>query len=141
MSSLHRDSARDRHGSLMARRVVSLVRSAPAALRTSDPALDANTYAVAEDLDLVLVLRGPGLELALAAGEVRPEDIAGVTLPPGAGGQDLRGLVESGVRVVVDGDDVAAAGLTGRDLVDGVAVLAGTDVARLIGDADGVLVW
>ena len=88
------------------RRVVSIVRSAPSALRAGQPALEANAYAVAEDIDLTVVLRGAAVELALRATEVRPGDVAGVAMPASAGGQDLRGLVESGVGILV----AAAAG-------------------------------
>ena len=125
----------------MARRIVSVLRSAPPALRATDPALDANAYAVAEDLDLTLVLRDAAVELALRAGEVRPTQVAGVALPPAAAGQDLRGLVESGVRVVADAESLSRAGVTGDDLIRGVEIADRGTVIELLATSEGVLTW
>ncbi|MDP8969015.1 MAG: hypothetical protein M3N52_00590, partial [Actinomycetota bacterium] len=120
---------------------VSVVRSGPSALCASEPTLEANVYAVAEDLDLTIVLRGRALELAIAGGEVRPGELAGVALPPAASGQDLQGLIESGVAVLADGDDLAALGLAVGDLVRGVRVADTDTVAAALRDADAVLCW
>lgn len=125
----------------MARVVVSLVRSAAGAVRGTEPALEANAYAVAEDLDVRLVLAGDAVELALAGGETPPADLAGVALPPAASGQDLRALIESGVAVRALSEDLASRGIEDAALVDGVATLGQTELAALLRDADAVLVW
>ncbi|HEY8339113.1 MAG TPA: DsrE family protein [Egibacteraceae bacterium] len=125
----------------MARRVVSLVRSGPQALRSTEAVLEANAYAVAEDVDLTVVLAGAGVELAIAAGEVRPGTLAGVPLPPAASGQDLRGLLESGVGVLVVDADLQAQGLRREDLVEGVEVVDGAAVADALRTAEAVLTW
>lgn len=125
----------------MARRVVSLLRSPPGALRTTDPALEANAYAVAEDVDLTVVLRGDAVDFALAGGEVRPAQIAGVGIPPAAGSQDLRGLVESGVRVVAEAAALRARGIHAADLIAGVHLADDDEVIRILTDAEGVLTW
>jgi predicted peroxiredoxin len=125
----------------MARRIVSVVRTAPGALRATDPALEANAYAVAEDLDLTVVLRADAVELALAGGEVRPAQLAGVALPPAAGGQDLRGLVESGVRVLVEQDALSARGIAADHIVRGVEVADAERIFAVLSEAEGVLTW
>src|SRR3712207_471425 len=103
----------------MARRVVSLVRTPPVALRGTDPVLEANAYAVAEAVDLTVVLLGPSVELAVEGTEVPPREVAGVPLAPAAYGQDLRGLMESGVAVFAGAEDMARLGLRPEDLVEG----------------------
>lgn len=125
----------------MVRHVVSVLRGQPSALRPVEPSLEANAYAVAEDVDLAVVLRGAALELALPAAEVRPERLAGVALPASAASQDLRGLVESGVRVIAGAGDLAAAGLVPDDLAAGVEVVDEVTLAAVIRDAEGVLLW
>jgi intracellular sulfur oxidation DsrE/DsrF family protein len=125
----------------VARTVVSVVRSAPAALRVSDPVLEANAYAVAEDVDLVVVLRGAALEHALAQGERCCGDVAGVELPPAAGADDLSGLLESGMGVLAAADDLARQGLHATDLVPGVRVVDAATLAGVLRDADAVLTW
>ena len=125
----------------MARHIVSLLRTAPGALRATDPALEANAYAVAEDVDLTVILRGDAVDFALAGGEARPAQIAGVALPPAAGSQDLRGLLESGVRVVAEAAALTARGIAEADLIAGVHVADDTEVMRILTDAEGVLTW
>ncbi len=125
----------------MARRVTSLLRRPPGALRSTDPALEANAYAVAEDVDLTIVLRGDAVEFALAGSEARPSRVAGVAMPPAAGSQDLRGLVESGVRVVVDAAAVSARGVQAGQLIAGVQVADDQEIAAVLADAEGVLTW
>lgn len=125
----------------MARRIISVLRSAPGALRATDPALEANAYAVAEDVDLTVLLCGDAVEFALAGSEARPSQIAGVALPPAAGGQDLRGLIESGVTVVADAGALASRGIARDDLVRGVQVGDETVIADAINGAEGVLTW
>ncbi len=125
----------------MARRIVSVLRCGPAALRGNAPALEANAYAVAEDVDLVLVLRGAAVELAVAGADARAGDLAGVALPPAAGVADLRGLVESGVRVLADAGDLAVAGLGRDDLVAGVEAADAEVLAATLRGADAVVTW
>ena len=125
----------------MARRIASLLRSAPGALRSTDPALEANAYAVAEDVDLTVVLRGDAVEFALLGSEARPTSVAGVALPPAAGSQDLRGLLESGVRVVVDGAALSTRGLDAAQLIEGVHIATDEEIADVLVEAEGVLTW
>lgn len=125
----------------MARRVASVLLSAPGALRSTDPALEANAYAVAEDVDLTVVLRGAAVEFALLGSETRPASVAGVALPPAAGSQDLRGLLESGVRVIADATALQTRGLQAEQLIPGVQVAADTEIADVLVDAEGVLTW
>ncbi len=128
----------------MARRVVSLVRSAPLALRGTDPVLEANAYAVAEAVDLAVVLSGPAVELAVAPLRPRPGHIpaiGGVELGVLAHDEDLRGLLESGVHVYVASEDVTALGLTAADLLPGVRLADEESVARVLAGADAVLAW
>jgi intracellular sulfur oxidation DsrE/DsrF family protein len=126
----------------MARRVVSVLRGpCGAAARTSDPALEANAFAVAEDVDLTLVLRGASVELAVAGARPVPVTLAGRSLPPLAASQDLRGLVESGVEVHVCRASLEARGVEPDDLFDGVRVTDADALADLLRAADAVLAW
>lgn len=125
----------------MTRRVVSLLQGVAGALLPTEPALEANAYAVAEDVELTLVLRGPAVELAIAGGEVRPGELAGVPLPPAASAQDLRGLIESGVEVIVATDELDHLGLVPTDLVPGVTVRDRSALAEELRTADAVLGW
>lgn len=125
----------------MVRRVVSVLRAGPGALRPTDPALEANAYAVAEDVDLTVVLRGSAVEFALAQAEVTAGELAGVALSPATGGQDLRGLLESGVRVVAHAQALQDRGIGDTDLVDGVTPIDTEDLAAVLADAEGVLTW
>lgn len=125
----------------MARRVASLLRSAPGALRATDPALEANAYAVAEDVDLTVVLRGSAIEFAVRGSEARPAQVAGVALPPASGSQDLRGLLESGVRVVAEAAALQARGLDASQLIDGVQLADDIEIADVLAAAEGVLTW
>ena len=125
----------------MARHIVSLLRSAPGALRATDPALEANAYAVAEDVDLTVVLRGSAIEFGVRGSETRPAQVAGVPLPPAAGSQDLRGLLESGVRVVAEAAALQARGLDAAQLIDGVELADDTEIADVLAAAEGVLTW
>lgn len=125
----------------MARRIVSLLRRPPGALRTVDPALEANAYAVAEDVDLTVVLRGDAVDFAVSGGETRPARIAGVVLPPAAGSQDLRGLLESGVRVVAEASALQARGIEAGDVIPGVHVADDSEITSVLTEAEGVLTW
>jgi hypothetical protein len=125
----------------MARRVVSVLRGGPGALRPSEPVVEANAYAVAEDVDLTLILLAGAVELAIAGGEVRPGELAGVSLPPQASAQDLRGLVESGVGLLVSAEALAELGLRAADLVEGARVVEEGAIRATLRDADAVLTW
>jgi predicted peroxiredoxin len=125
----------------VARRVVSILRSSPASPRPSDAALEANAFAVAEDVDLSLVLRSAGVELAQRRSALPVEQLAGTTLPDPAGGQDLRALLESGVPVYVGDACVAELGLDSGDLLEGVRIVDADALAALLRDADAVLTW
>lgn len=125
----------------MTRRVVSLLQGVSGALLPTEPALEANAYAVAEDVDLTLVLRGPAVELAIAGGEVRPGELVGVALPPAASAQDLQGLIESGVAVLVAAEELDRLGLVPTDLVHGVTVRDRPALAEELRTADAVLGW
>lgn len=125
----------------MARRVVSLLQGVSGALLPTEPALEANAYAIAEDVELTLVLSGAAVELAVAGGEVPPGELAGVALPPAASAQDLRGLIESGVEVLVTAAGLERLGLDHDDLVSGVAVRDDDALAEVLRTADAVLGW
>lgn len=125
----------------MARRIVSVVHRPPGGLRVVDPAMEANAYAVAEDVDLTVMLRHEGATYAVAAGDVSPAQVGGVALATGAGSQDLRGLLESGVRVVVDAAALTERGISVEALVPGVDVADDTELAAILAQAQGVLEW
>lgn len=108
----------------MAVRVVSLVRSAPVALRGVDPVLEANAYAVVEAIDLAVVLTGPAIELALAGAE-----------------GDLQALLESGVAVYASTPDCERLGLSSADLVPGVRMAEQAAIAAVLRSAQAVLAW
>lgn len=111
----------------MPRRVASVVRSAPVGLRGADPALEANVYAIAEEVDLTVVLVGPAVELALAG--------------PHALGGDVAVLLESGVAVYACRPDLDRLGLRADDLVHGVRLAEPDVVAEVLRAADAVLAW
>jgi intracellular sulfur oxidation DsrE/DsrF family protein len=119
----------------MTRKVVSVVASA-ATLQGSGPALEANAYAMAQDVDLDLLLRGTAIEAALVEAGAADRDGAGPT-PRG----DLRCLLESGVGVFVDAADLRRQGIEPRELHPGVRVLDAGDVALVLGEAEAVLAW
>lgn len=123
------------------RAIVSLVGAGPSLVSPADAVLEPNAYAVAEDVDLTLVLRGAGVQHALAAADTSGTVLAGVALSPSTESADLRGLLESGIPVLVAGDDLAAAGLTPDDLVPGVRIVDAAALADLLRAADGVLSW
>lgn len=122
------------------RHVVSLIQRAPAVAH-ADPALEPNAYAVAEDIDLTIVLRGAGIEHALAGAQPPATVLAGVALPGPAEAADLRGLVESGVPVLVSATELATSGVASEQLVAGVRVVDDADLAETLRRAEGVLSW
>jgi predicted peroxiredoxin len=125
----------------MARRVVSVMSGAPAVISPVDPVLEANAYAVAEDVDLSVVLRGAAIEYAASVATVPPAMLAGRPLPSARCARDLRGLLESGVPVYVDAESAAQRGMRADDLVDGVSVAGPDRLSELFRDADAVLHW
>lgn len=115
------------------RRVLSILRGADAgAARTADPALDVNTYAVADDVELTLILKDRGVELGLRGAACHPEAIAGVDVPAAVPATDLTALLASGVEIVAVTEDLEARGLTPTDLVDGIGTVAATDLPDLL---------
>jgi predicted peroxiredoxin len=125
----------------MARRVVSILRAPGGSPRSSDPALEANAFAVAEDIDLSLVLRGRGVEIAQSRPDAPGDVLAGQRLPDAADGRDLQGLLESGVAVYVSDACLAERGLVPDDLLAGVRVTSATEITALVRSADAVLTW
>jgi intracellular sulfur oxidation DsrE/DsrF family protein len=122
------------------RRVISVVTGPGEAAVGGDSVLEANTYAVAEDVDLAIVLRAGAVEFAVAA--VQPSlELAGVTLPPTEPARDLRGLAESGVAVHVEAEALADRGLSPDDLVPGTTLSEADAIADLLATADAVLMW
>ena len=126
----------------MVTRVLSILRSAdPGAPRPTDPVLDLNAYALAEDVELCLVLKAAGVELGVAEAHVRAAAIAGIDVPAAAPEDDLRALLASGVRILAVEEDLTARGLTGEELVPGIDVLAEPDLATLLTEHDVTLTW
>ena len=125
----------------MARTLVSLLRRAPGAPRGSEPSLEANAYAVSQDVDLTVVLLEEAVRLAIAGAETRPGRIADATFPPSAPAHDLRALLESGIPVLAHDRAIASRGLTPDDLVAGVEVVSDARIAGTMAQADGVLTW
>lgn len=121
--------------------VLSLIRGSDAgAARPADPALELNAYAVAEDIELTLVLQDRGVELALRDAHHHAGAVAGVDVPVAAPETDIRALVASGVRVLAVRDDLTARGLEPGDLVEGVEPIDGSELAGLIVEHDATLV-
>ncbi len=126
----------------MVTRVLSILRSAdPGAPRTADPVLDLNAYALAEDVELTLVLKAAGVDLGLAGAHVRPATVGGIDVPAAAAEDDLRALLASGVTVLAVEEDIKARGITPADLVAGIDVVSEADLARLVTDHDVTLTW
>ena len=125
----------------MARHVVSIMSGAPAAVTPTDPVLEANVYAVAEDIDLSVILRGAAIEYAVDAPSAPVARLAGRPLPNARCARDLRGLLESGVPVYVDAASAAQQGWHGEHLVSGVDLADGARLAALLRSADAVLHW
>jgi len=125
----------------VARRVVSILSAAPAAMSPADPVLEANVYAVAEDVDLSVVLRGAAVEYASRLAPGSPARLAGRALPNTRCARDLRGLLESGVAVYVEAQSADRQGVGAADLVDGVSIAGGDQLADLLHTADAVLHW
>lgn len=120
--------------------VLSVLRGADAgAAREADPALDVNAYAVAEDIDLTLVLKDQGVELGLVSAAPTPEVIAGLAVPAAEPATDLQALLGSGVRVCAVREDLRARGLGTGDLVEGVEPIDAEALAGMVADHDVTL--
>lgn len=125
----------------MPRRLVSIVRHAPGAPRGSEPSLEANAYAVTQDVHLTVVLADDAVRLAVADGEVPPRSIAGAAFPPASPAHDIRALLESGIRVLAHDRALRAQGITAADLLAQVEVATDDEVGDVIVEAEGVLTW
>lgn len=125
----------------MARRVVSILTSAPVVMAPDDPVLEANIYAVAEDVDLTVLLRGSAIEYAASTAQIAESHLAGEALPNARCARDLRGLLESGVLVYVDAVSAAHHGLRSDDLIVGVSMADAEEQSTLLRNADAVLHW
>ncbi|MGH3441577.1 MAG: hypothetical protein ACRDUY_05950 [Nitriliruptorales bacterium] len=126
----------------MVTRVLSVLRSAdPGAARPADPVLDLNAYALAEDVELTLVLKAAGVELGLSGALSRAATVGGLEVPAPVAGDDLRALLASGVRVVAVEEDLSARGIDVTDLLEGIEVLPETDLGDLLVGHDVELTW
>lgn len=125
----------------MARSVVSVLTGPPVAISTEDPVLEANIYAVAEEVDLTVLLRGDALEYAAATGASPTARLADRPLPDAHCARDLRGLLESGVRVYVDAVGARDQGLDASALISGVCIADAEEQSALLRTADAVLHW
>ncbi len=122
--------------------VLSILRSAdPGAPRIADPVLDLNAYALAEDVELTLLLKAAGVELGVAGAHVQAAAVGGVEVPAAAAEHDLRALLASGVRVLAVEQDLVARGLSAGDLVDGVAPVPESRLTELVREHDVILTW
>lgn len=124
----------------MLTRVLSVLRGAdPGAAREADPALDVNAYAVAEDIELTLVLKDQAVGLGLAPAAPTPEVIAGIAVPAAEPATDLTALLGSGVRICAVREDLEARGLAATDLVDGLELIDADDLAGMVAGHDVTL--
>jgi len=120
--------------------VLSIVRDADVgAARGEDPALDANAFALADEIELTLVLKDGAVELGLDGVCCDGANLSGVALPVTEPARDLRALVASGVRVFAVAEDLAVRGVDTSTLVEGIEPLAESDLARLIATNDVTL--
>ncbi|MEE8600576.1 DsrE family protein [Euzebya tangerina] len=125
----------------MTRRLVSLIRHAPGAPRGSEPSLEANSYAVTQDLDLTVVLLRDAVRLAVGAGETPARYIAGAAFPSASPAHDLQALLESGIDVLAHDEAIAGLGIDPSELLPGVQVADNDGIAATVDAADGVLTW
>ena len=114
-------------------RVLSILRGADAgAARDADPALDATAYAIADEIELTLVLKDRGVELGLDEVCCDQGMLGGLAIPVAEPGLDLRALLGSGVQVRAVSEDLFARGIEPTDLVDGIEPLTEADLSLLI---------
>ncbi len=124
----------------MVKRVLSIVRGADIGGAGGDaPALDLNAYAVAEDVELTLVLADRAVEYATRSPDATARKIATVALPATDPRADLVALVASGVRVVALSDDLDGRGLGPDDLLEGVGQVSTDELADLFATHDVAL--
>lgn len=124
----------------MPTRVLSLLRGADAgAARAADPALDLNAYAVAEDVELTLVLKDAGVELGLEAATPRPGSVGGVEVPAAEPATDLLALLGSGVTVLAVTEDLAVRGLDPAELLPGIDLVDEQGLSALVATSDVTL--
>jgi len=126
----------------MITRALSIVGSAdPGAPLAADPVLDLNAFAVADDVDLTIVLARAGVELAVADARVHATTVAGVDVPAATAGTDVSALLASGVRVLALAADLADRGIAPDELVPGVATIDDAGLAALVLASDVTLGW
>lgn len=126
----------------MVTRVVSILRSAdPGAPRAADPVLDLNAYALAEDVELTLVLKAAGVELGVRGAHVHAATVGGLDVPAAAAEADLRAILASGVRVLAIEEDIIARGVAASDLLPGIETVPELGLAGLLTDHDVALTW
>lgn len=126
----------------MVTRVLSVLRSAdPGAPQSADPVLDLNAYALAEDVELTLVLKAAGVELGVAGAHVRPAVIGGIDVPAAAAEDDLLALLASGVRVLAVEEDLKARGLVAGDLLEGIGCVPETALVEQLPAHHVTLTW
>lgn len=115
------------------RQVLSLVRDARVgALRHDEPALDTNAYAVVDEVDLTLVLKDDGVELALDGACCEGTQLAHAVLPVTEPARDLQALLACGVQVYAIEEDLARRGLATGDLIEGIIPIPETELAQLV---------
>jgi hypothetical protein len=120
--------------------VLSIVRGADAgAAREADPALDANAYAVADEIDMTLVLKDRGVELGLDDIRCDRGTLIGVVIPAAEPAIDLRALLDSGVQVRAVTEDLDARGIAPAALVAGIEPVTEAELARMIVEHDVTL--
>lgn len=124
----------------MTTRVLTILRGAEAgAARSADPAVDTTAFAVADDIELTVVLKDRAVELGLAGTRCRSAPLAGVDVPAAEPAADLRALLASGIRVLAVAEDLAVRGLRPGSLLAGIEPLPEAGLAPLIAGHDVTL--
>lgn len=117
----------------MPTRVLSLLRGSDAgAARALDPSLDLNAYAVAEDIELTLVLKDAAVELGLTGVACHPLTVAGIDVPAAQPKTDLQALLGSGVRVLAVTEDLTSRGIDPGELLEGIDLVDERGLAELV---------
>jgi hypothetical protein len=124
----------------MATRVLSILRGAEAgAARAADPAVDTTAFAVADDVELTVVLKDRAVELGLAGTRCQATPLAGIDVPVAEPATDLRALLGSGIRVLAVTEDLTTRGLRLGALLAGIETVAEAELAGLIVSHDVTL--
>jgi hypothetical protein len=124
----------------MTTRVLTILRGAEAgAARSADPAVDTTAFAVADDIELTVVLKDRAVALGLGGTRCHAAPLAGVDVPAAEPATDLRALLASGIRVLAVAEDLAVRGLRPAALLAGIEPLAEAELARLIAGHDVTL--